>query len=58
MLLADKNDLQEDLKRELILLEEKELKYFISCCNAVGTQAAVVVRTQQLEPLTSLCACH
>lgn len=42
MLLADKCDLQEQLKRSLVVIEDKELSYFTQNCATLGTQAALV----------------
>ena len=42
MLLADKLELQNVLKRDLIRIEEKELNYFNSNCRIVALQAAVI----------------
>ena len=42
MLLADKAETQATLKKELILIEERELKYYVGCCDAIGTQAAFI----------------
>lgn len=42
MLLADKLELQATLKQELVGLQEKELNYFIRCCQLVGLQASMV----------------
>uniref|UniRef100_A0A7S0IZD2 Uncharacterized protein n=1 Tax=Calcidiscus leptoporus TaxID=127549 RepID=A0A7S0IZD2_9EUKA len=42
MLRADKEHLERDLKRSLLLLAEKELNFFEQCLNSVGTQAALI----------------
>eukprot|EP00316_Scyphosphaera_apsteinii_P019966 CAMPEP_0119331174 /NCGR_PEP_ID=MMETSP1333-20130426/79972_1 /TAXON_ID=418940 /ORGANISM="Scyphosphaera apsteinii, Strain RCC1455" /LENGTH=628 /DNA_ID=CAMNT_0007340705 /DNA_START=61 /DNA_END=1947 /DNA_ORIENTATION=+ len=42
MLKADKEHLETDLKRSLILIEEKELNFYEQCLNSVGTQAALI----------------
>ena len=46
MLLADKHDLQEQLKLSLVLIEEKELNFYTQNCYTVGTQAAHAPRTR------------
>mmetsp|Transcript_36577 Transcript_36577/g.77085 ORF Transcript_36577/g.77085 Transcript_36577/m.77085 type:complete len:232 (-) Transcript_36577:693-1388(-) len=42
MLLADKEHLERDLKRSLLLLAEKELVFFEQALISVGTQAALI----------------
>ena len=42
MLLADKFDLQEQLKLSLLQIEDKELNFFTQNCYTVGTQAALI----------------
>ena len=42
MLLADKYDLQEQLKLSLLQIEDKELNFFTQNCYTVGTQAALI----------------
>ena len=41
MLLADKHNLQQELKLNLLHIEEKELNYYTQNCYTVGTQAAL-----------------
>jgi hypothetical protein len=42
MLLADKRDLQNQLKLSVLHIEEKELNLYTNNCNTVGTQAALL----------------
>ena len=42
MLLADKHNLQQELKLNLLHIEEKELNYYTQNCYTVGTQAALI----------------
>ena len=42
MLLADKHNLQQELKLNLLHIEEKELNYYTQNCYTVGTQAALL----------------
>lgn len=42
MLYADKNDLQRQLKLNLLKIEERELIYFTDNCYNIGTQAALL----------------
>ena len=42
MLLADKRELQNNLKVSLLQIEEKELNYYTTNCMTVGTQAAML----------------
>lgn len=42
MLLADKYDLQERLKLNLLQIEDKELNFYTQNCYTVGTQAALI----------------
>uniref|UniRef100_A0A7S0PYC4 Uncharacterized protein n=1 Tax=Coccolithus braarudii TaxID=221442 RepID=A0A7S0PYC4_9EUKA len=42
MLLADKHDLQERLKLQLVHIEDKELNFYTQNCYTVGTQAALL----------------
>ena len=43
MLLADKRDLQNHLKRSILHIEEKELAYYTQNCYAMGTRSAVLI---------------
>ena len=42
MLLADKRDLQNQLRLSVLHIEEKELNLYTNNCNTVGTQAALL----------------
>ena len=42
MLLADKNDLQNQLKLQILKVEEKELDLYVRNCHTLATQAACV----------------
>jgi hypothetical protein len=42
MLLADKHDLQNKLRLNLLQIEEKELNFYTQSCYTVGTQAALL----------------
>ena len=42
MLLADKRDLQNQLKLSVLHIEEKELNLYTNNCNTIGTQAALL----------------
>jgi len=42
MLLADKHDLQQRLKLQILQIEEKELQHYTTNANSLGTQAALL----------------
>ena len=42
MLLADKHDLQQKLRLNLLQIEEKELNFYTQNCYTIGTQAALL----------------
>ena len=42
MLLADKLDIQQRLKLNMLQIEERELNFYTQNCNTIGTQAALL----------------